>query len=182
MACEIFVSCSTNDREKVRAVKSHIDMGSYTTYWDEKACAGKEPCLSREAAQSIDGCSIFLCCLSQSYIENALALKELRLAKFWGKSIISVKVAPLPFDANGNEHLPPKHEIVSMLGKLFPVDLTDPKTHAVKLRDLMLRLEKQLKANSSPGSNGSQQEGMIRHSIPVADMQPDDVAQVCRAP
>ncbi len=177
--CEVFVSCAAKDREKVSAVKAHIEKASYSTYWDEKVGNGKE-LLRRESAQSVDGCSIFLCCLSQEYIDNALTMKELRLAKFWGKSIILVKVDALPLDANGNEHLPPKHEIVGLLGKLFPVDLTDPKTHTVKLRDLMSRLEKQLKANCSPGPLGSLHEGASRPSVPVADMQPDDVGQVCR--
>ena len=169
-ACEVFISCATNDRENVRAVKSHVEKATYTTYWDEKASSGKEM-LRREAAQCIDGCSIFLCCLSQEYIENTLTLKEIRLAKFWGKSIVVVKVGTLPLDANGKEHLPPKHEIVTLLGNLFPVDLTDPKTHAVKLRDLMLRLEKQLKMNGSAGSNCSQLEGVGRALVPVAEMQ-----------
>ena len=80
---------------------------------------------------------------------------------------------------SGNEHLPPKHEIVGLLGKLFPVDLTDPKTHTVKLRDLMSRFEKQLKANCSPGAHSSLHEGASRPCIPVSDMQPDDVGQVC---
>jgi len=177
--CEVFVSCAAKDREKVSAIKSHIEKASYSTYWDEKVGNSKE-LLRRESAQSVDGCSIFLCCLSQEYIDSALTMKELRLAKFWGKSIILVKVDALPLDANGNEHLPPKHEIVGLLGKLFPVDLTDPKTHTVKLRDLMSRLEKQLKANCSPGALGSLHEGASRPSVPVADMQPDDVGQVCR--
>lgn len=176
--CEVFLSCTTKDRETVRAVKSNIEKGGYTTYWDERASSGKEQ-LRREAAQSIDGCSIFLCCVSQEYIDNALTLKEIRLAKFWGKSIVVVKVGALPLDGSGKEHLPPKHEIVPLLGKLFPVDLTDPKTHAVKLRDLMSRLEKQLQSNSSPGTKGSQHEGASRPVVPVADMQPDDVCQVC---
>ena len=84
-----------------------------------------------------------------------------------------------PEFVSGNEHLPPKHEIVGLLGKLFPVDLTDPKTNTVKLRDLMSRFEKQLKANCSPGAHSSLHEGASRPSIPVSDMQPDDVGQVC---
>ena len=151
-ACEVFLSCTVKDREKVRAVKLQLEKGGYTTFWDEKASSGKE-LLHREAAQAIDGCSIFLCCLSQDYLENVLTLKEIKLAKFWSKSIVVVKCAPLPLDTNGKEHLPPKHEIVPLLGKLFPVDLSDPKTHAVKMRDLMSRLEKQLKdkTNTPPG-------------------------------
>jgi len=175
--CQMFLSCTTKDREQVRAVKSHIEKGGYTTYWDERASSGKEQ-LRREAAQSIDGCSIFLCCLSQEYIDNALTLKEIRLAKFWGKSIVVVKVGALPLDSNSKEHLPPKHELAPLIGKLFPVDLTDPKTYAVKLRDLMSRLEKQLQPNSSPATKGSQHEGASRPVVPVADMQPDDVCQV----
>ena len=72
------------------------------------------------------------------YLENVLTLKEIKLAKFWSKSIVVVKCAPLPLDTNGKEHLPPKHDIVPLLGKLFPVDLSDPKTHAVKMRDSCL--------------------------------------------
>ena len=158
-------------------VKSHIEKGGFTTYWDEKAGAGKEQ-LRREAAQSIDGCSIFLCCLSQEYIENALTLKEIRLAQFWGKAMVVVKVGALPLDASGKEHMPPKHEMAPLVSKLFPVDLTDPKTQTAKLRDLMSRLEKQLQANSSAGPPGNHSEGSSRPAVPVADMQPDDVCQV----
>lgn len=175
--CQIFVSCAPNDREKVRAVKAHIEK-AFTTFWDEKAGSGKEM-LRQEAAQSIDGCSIFLCCLSQEYIDNALALKEMKLAKFWNKSVVVAKVGTLPLDGNGKQHLPPKHDIIPLLGKLFPVDLTDPKTHSVKLRDLMARLEK-AKTNSSPGAgaHGNRHEGASRNTIPVAEMQPDDVGQL----
>ena len=178
-ACEVFLSCTVKDREKVRAVKLQLEKGGYTTFWDEKASSGKE-LLHREAAQAIDGCSIFLCCLSQDYLENVLTLKEIKLAKFWSKSIVVVKCAPLPLDTNGKEHLPPKHDIVPLLGKLFPVDLSDPKTHAVKMRDLMSRLEKQLKdkTNTPPGISTSQHEGSSRLAVPVAEMQPDDVCQL----
>ena len=100
-ACEVFVSCAAKDREKVSAVKAHIEKASYSTFWDEKVGSGKEMLLRRDSAQSIDGCSIFLCCLSHEYMDNALTMKELRLAKFWGKSIIVVKVDALPLDANG---------------------------------------------------------------------------------
>jgi hypothetical protein len=100
--CEVFVSCAAKDREKVSAVKAHIEKASYSTFWDEKVGSGKEMLLRRDSAQSIDGCSIFLCCLSHEYMDNALTMKELRLAKFWGKSIIVVKVDALPLDANGS--------------------------------------------------------------------------------
>jgi len=43
----------------------------------------------------------------------------------------------------------------------------------------MSRFEKQLKANCSPGAHSSLHEGASRPCIPVSDMQPDDVGQVC---
>ena len=52
--CEVFVSCAAKDREKVSAIKSHIEKASYSTYWDEKVGNSKE-LLRRESAQSVDG-------------------------------------------------------------------------------------------------------------------------------
>jgi hypothetical protein len=89
--CQVFVSCAVKDREKVRGVKAQLEKGGYATFWDEKASDGKE-LLHREAAQAIDCCSIFVCCLSQDYLESVLTMKEIRLAKFWGKSMVVIKV------------------------------------------------------------------------------------------
>lgn len=48
--------------------------------------------LHLDSAQAIDSCHVFVCCLSQSYLESPIAQKEITLANYWGKPVIPIKV------------------------------------------------------------------------------------------
>jgi len=172
---DIYFSCTGKDKDQIRQTKVHVEKAGYTTWWDldKGQSSANSELLLHEAAQAIDACHVFVCCLSKDYLNSALAAKEVKLAGYWGKCIIPVKVGPLPLNAAGQEEWPPNHEIAPHLRKLFCVDLTDPKNYSVRIRELLSRLEKDLR----PGPTG--ERGVTAEkAMAVEDMQPDDVCQL----
>jgi hypothetical protein len=128
-----------------------------------------------ETAQAIDICQVFICCLSPEYLESKLSQKEVKLASYWGKCIIPVKVARQQGAGGGiQDQWIQKGEISAAISKLYCIDLSDSQTYASKIRELFGRLEKISKSLAANRGILPGEERKIR----MEDMQPDDVCQL----
>jgi hypothetical protein len=129
-----------------------------------------------ETAQAIDICQVFVCCLSQDYLDSKLSQKEVKLASYWGKCIIPVKVARQQASNSGmQDQWAQKGEISAAISKLYCIDLSDPQSYAAKMRELLGRLDKVSRSLAqNRGILGSGDERKLK----LEDMQPDDVCQL----
>mmetsp|Transcript_49809 Transcript_49809/g.131076 ORF Transcript_49809/g.131076 Transcript_49809/m.131076 type:complete len:487 (+) Transcript_49809:75-1535(+) len=177
MDADVYISCAWKDREKVRQIKADLEEAGFVTSWDTDRLSNSGPAkaanevMLTETAQAIDICQVFICCISPDYMESKLAQKEVKLASYWGKCIIPVKVAR----QQSTEQWIPKGDISAAISKLYCIDLSDSQSYQTKIRELFGRLEKISKSLASGrGGLGLGEDRRIK----VEDMQPDDVCQL----
>ena len=183
MDADVYISCTWKDREKVRQIKSDLEEAGFVTSWDtdrlstsSSSKSSTNEIMLTETAQAIDICQVFVCCLSQDYLDSKLSQKEVKLASYWGKCIIPVKVARQQASNSGmQESWAQKGEISAAINKLYCIDLSDPQTYSSKIRELLGRLDKVSKSlATNRGVLGSGDERKLK----LDDMQPDDVCQL----